>query len=104
MEKCWDGDRFEAFVWDATAGHFPAQGRAFPRLDQLGGELPRIQIPSNVTGASLTRTHTRSQSRIPAAEDADELGAHRFARTTKLERQVADQAAEQEVAGLVFVG
>src|SRR5262249_15633051 len=88
---------------DATAGHFPAKGRAFPRLDQLGGELPRIEIPSNVTGAALAGTHTRSESRVPTVENTEELGAYRFARTTKLERQVADQAAEQEVAGLVFV-
>ena len=49
------------------------------------------------------RTHAVSGI-IPAVEDADELGAHRFTRTAELERQIADQAAEQEVAGLVFVG
>ena len=79
VQKCRDGDRFEPVVWGATAGDFPAKGRAFPRLDELGGELPRIEIPSNVTGAPLAGTHTRTESRVPAVENADELSAYRSA-------------------------
>src|SRR5262249_10798388 len=75
----------------------------FPGLDQLGSELPRVEIPSNVTGAPLAGTHTLGESRVPAIENADKLGAYRFTRTTKLERQVADQTAEQEITGRVFV-
>jgi hypothetical protein len=103
VEKCRDGDLFEPVVRDTTAGHFAAKGRTFPCLDQLGGELPRVEIPSNVTRALLAGTHTRGERSAPAVENADELGAYRLTRTTKLKRQVADQAAEQEVAGLMFV-
>ena len=49
------------------------------------------------------RTHAARAS-SQRLENADEFGAYRFTRTAELERQVADQAAEQEVAGLVFVG
>src|ERR1700733_4925282 len=83
-----DGDGFEPIVWGATPGHFPTQGRAFPRLDQPGGEFARIEIPANVTGDALAGMHTRGQRRVPAAENAGELAAHRFAGTTKLQRQV----------------
>ena len=103
VEKRRDSDRFEPVVWDATAGHFAAKGRTFPCLDQLGGELSRVEIPSNVTRALLAGTHTRGESPVPAVENADELGANQLARTAKLERHVADQTAEQEVASLMII-
>ncbi len=53
---------------------------------------------------ALAGTHTRCQGRVPAVENANELGANRLAGTAELERQVADQAAEQEFARLVFIG
>src|SRR5262245_5326475 len=98
VEKCWHGDRFEPFIRGAAAGHLPAKGCTFPRLDQEGRDILRIEVRSDVTGAVLTGTYTRGESLVPAAEDADELGAYRFTRTAELERQVADQATEQEIA------
>lgn len=104
VQKRRNGDRFEAVIWRAAAGDLPAEGRTLPRLDQLLGDLRRIEIRSDATPLTLARAHTLGESLIPTVENAEEFGAHRFTRTTKLERQVADQAAEHEVAGLVLVG
>src|SRR5947209_5412075 len=98
MQQGRDGDRFEPVVWHATAGDFSAKGRAFPRLDQTEGEVAGIEVTPNVGPQALT------EGRAPAVENAHELSAYRLARTAELERQVPDQAAEQEIAGLVFVG
>src|SRR3954462_1411289 len=104
VEKGGEGDRFEAFVRGATAGHFAAKGRALPGFDQQRGELRRVEVRPDATGATLAGTHTRGQSLVPAVEDADQFGANRFTRTAEFERKLPDQAAEQEVTGLVLVG
>ncbi len=49
------------------------------------------------------RTHS-VEGLVPSVEDAEQFGAYRFTRAAELERQLADQTAEQEVARLVFVG
>ena len=85
-EKCRDSDRFEPVIWNTAAGYFSAKGRALPRLDKPGGELRRVEVRSDVTGATLAGTHTRSERRIPPAENADDLGPYRFTRTAQLQR------------------
>src|SRR5262245_45294010 len=100
VEKRWNRDRFEPVIRGTAAGDLPAKRRALPRLDQQGGEFLG---GSSVIGAVLAGTQTRRECGLPAAEDADQFGAYRFARTAELEGHVADQAAEQEIPGLVFI-
>ena len=65
-EKCRDGDRFEPVIWNPGSGYFSAKGRALPRLDQPGGELRRVKVRSDVTGANLAGTDTLSEGVVPA--------------------------------------
>ena len=59
-EKCRDSDRFEPVIWNTAAGYFSAKGRALPRLDKPGGELRRVEVRSDVTGATPGRNaHTQ---------------------------------------------
>jgi hypothetical protein len=102
-EKCRDSDCFEPVVRRATSGHLAAQGRALPCLNQQRGELRSIEVCSNLIGATLPGSDTGSECRVPAVENADEFGAYRFTRTPEFKRQIADQAAEQKIAGLMFV-
>src|ERR1700742_4344493 len=97
-----DGDRFEPVIRVSAAGDLPAQGRALPRLDQKGGQLRGIEIGADVV--SLAVPNASRECLVPAVENTNEFGPRGFARSAELERQVSDQAAEQEIAGLVFVG
>src|SRR5690242_8707437 len=103
-EQGWDGNGFEPVIGRATARHLAAKGRALPRLDQQGGEFGRVEVRANATGAALAGTHTCGESPAPAVEDARELGADRLARSAEFQREIADEAAEQEIACRVFVG
>lgn len=98
-----DGHRFEPLVGRATAGHLAAKSGALPRLDQRSGKLARVEVGPN-GGVVLAGTHACGQGNDPTIEDAGELVTHRVTRPTEFERQVADQAPEKEVTGLVFVG
>src|SRR6476620_5802132 len=103
-QKRWDGDGFEAVVRGAAADHLGAKGRALPGLDQQGGKFCRVEIGPDRPGLALARAHARLKSGVPAVEDVTEFSADRFTGTPELQRQVADQAAQQEVTGLVLVG
>ena len=94
-----DGVGFKTVVRNTAADHFAPKRRTFPGFNQPGCDLVCIEILPKITG-----TQAFGEGATPAFEDVNQLGANRLTETTELKEQVADQAAEQEIGGLVLVG